>query len=542
MADELEWLQKERSKKRRIKFIDYSEIRNFLGVEQISPYMESILKKGISTGDVYNVYKYCPRARHFYGVLDPIQKKRALQAYDQSVAGLSIGEVNKLYLALMYAEYVLVDDSVKSYGYKLVEDYIEAKDFMKKGKKNPLYFLNPDENYNDDTKADSIILRIWTLEDIYRLVQNSKYSNFMDIKIDWPLLPKSIKRSILAPIDPMIKTFGEYRLNSLYEEICVYFNYFNKEKYDPLLDRIDITPEVQNLRKELLNKILKLAKQQKMEYYLPKIKDKSYLKTHQSKIQVLKNEVNEIRQKIDQLDQKVNKNSRIDDGSQPRKSTLEELHIAKDELEKAYLYIDTLEKINQHDRKNIHAIFYSIFDKMKRAISLGFNETEAKKSFEARMELMKNLSNRLFIIEPESSYFHIRIVFENEIMSAVANYCELYDCKVESEISISVNVPRTIVQPLSMFILEILRNSYKHAFKNKDQGKIVIILRPGPKSYVLFISDNGPGYPDSLDINALPRHHGLEIAHGLAQKLEASVNLFNAYGACCELIIPNPNG
>jgi PAS domain S-box-containing protein len=81
--------------------------------------------------------------------------------------------------------------------------------------------------------------------------------------------------------------------------------------------------------------------------------------------------------------------------------------------------------------------------------------------------------------------------------------------------------------PLGIIINELVSNSFKHAFKGKDEGEIQIKLhREGCNSitYVLSILDNGIGIPKDFDIEDLDSL-GIQLVNTLVNQLSGELEM-----------------
>jgi two-component sensor histidine kinase len=84
--------------------------------------------------------------------------------------------------------------------------------------------------------------------------------------------------------------------------------------------------------------------------------------------------------------------------------------------------------------------------------------------------------------------------------------------------------------PLGLLINEIVTNSIKHAFTDRDGGRIEIRIRREEGEGVLEIQDDGRGFPD-LEQNAARQSLGLRLASTLAKQLDGSLQRENRPGA-----------
>jgi PAS domain S-box-containing protein len=84
---------------------------------------------------------------------------------------------------------------------------------------------------------------------------------------------------------------------------------------------------------------------------------------------------------------------------------------------------------------------------------------------------------------------------------------------------IELNINQAI--PCSLIINEVVTNIYKHAFKNRNKGKIFVDIHEEGDKIVLKIADNGVGLPDGLDPNESGTL-GMHIISILTRQLEGN--------------------
>ncbi len=87
--------------------------------------------------------------------------------------------------------------------------------------------------------------------------------------------------------------------------------------------------------------------------------------------------------------------------------------------------------------------------------------------------------------------------------------------------NISLDIDTAI--PLGLIINELVSNSFKHAFKNKTKGKIEVVLeKSGSTDYKLFVSDNGIGLAENLNIEKADSL-GLKLVNILTRQLKGEL-------------------
>jgi len=86
------------------------------------------------------------------------------------------------------------------------------------------------------------------------------------------------------------------------------------------------------------------------------------------------------------------------------------------------------------------------------------------------------------------------------------------------------------VIPLGLIINELVSNSLKYAFNNRDTGTLLISLKEKDNCLCLLVKDNGQGFPDRKDIQQM-QTFGLQLIGAFARKLKAELELYNDNGA-----------
>jgi len=82
--------------------------------------------------------------------------------------------------------------------------------------------------------------------------------------------------------------------------------------------------------------------------------------------------------------------------------------------------------------------------------------------------------------------------------------------------------------PLGLMLSEILTNTFKHAFKDRTHGKVVIkTVEKTPRK--LIIADDGPGIPSHVDFNN-PTTFGLKIIRLLSEQTSTKVTIDTTNG------------
>jgi two-component sensor histidine kinase len=87
--------------------------------------------------------------------------------------------------------------------------------------------------------------------------------------------------------------------------------------------------------------------------------------------------------------------------------------------------------------------------------------------------------------------------------------------------------------PIGLILNEIISNSLKYAFPNK-QGIISIQFLKNDSSYVLKVKDNGIGIPENFDYKT-SKSLGMQLVYMLSEQLDGTLTLSNKNGASYKL-------
>ena len=85
------------------------------------------------------------------------------------------------------------------------------------------------------------------------------------------------------------------------------------------------------------------------------------------------------------------------------------------------------------------------------------------------------------------------------------------------------------IVPIALIVNELITNCFKYAFKDKTSGDIFVGLKKTDQDLTLSISDNGPGLPSELDLNAL-KSLGFKLINIFTRQLKGTYELKNNPG------------
>jgi PAS domain S-box-containing protein len=104
---------------------------------------------------------------------------------------------------------------------------------------------------------------------------------------------------------------------------------------------------------------------------------------------------------------------------------------------------------------------------------------------------------------------------------------------IDCDDAIKLNVNQAI--PCGLIINELVTNSLKHAFVDKDKGSIHVNIHEDSNDELrLTVIDNGQGLPDKF-IDGKIKTLGAQLIRQLAQQLEGELNIHNNNGAHVEV-------
>ncbi|MCM4168801.1 histidine kinase [Arenibacter sp. H213] len=198
-----------------------------------------------------------------------------------------------------------------------------------------------------------------------------------------------------------------------------------------------------------------------------------------------------------------------------------ELHKIKKENEISIIEKDTLLKEIHHRVKNNLQTVSSL-------LSLQSRSTEDMKV----KSLIKSSQNRVISMAMVHEMLYMRKDLSKiEYKSYVK---ELGDYLVRSfkgtnnNITLNINIPEVKLGidtaiPLGLLINEVVTNALKYGIKDETPGEIYIeIKKTNPNDYLLYIGDNGCGFPEDTDFKDL-QSLGLKLIHNLARQLRGSI-------------------
>jgi two-component system, sensor histidine kinase PdtaS len=89
--------------------------------------------------------------------------------------------------------------------------------------------------------------------------------------------------------------------------------------------------------------------------------------------------------------------------------------------------------------------------------------------------------------------------------------------------------------PVGLILNEVITNAIKHAFPDNPHARIIIkLLKTGTERLLLYIGDNGKGFPAGFDLEK-DSSFGMILIKGLAEDLDGTVNIHSDNGITVQL-------
>lgn len=121
----------------------------------------------------------------------------------------------------------------------------------------------------------------------------------------------------------------------------------------------------------------------------------------------------------------------------------------------------------------------------------------------------------------------------NYLNSLVRDLVSAYNIRLKLKMDVDIQVDTLGVDtltPLGLLINEVVSNSFKHAFKGRDAGTIMLHLSGTEEGGLLLrVGDDGVGLPDQGTWHK-PNSLGMDLIHTLSGQLNASMELLPGPG------------
>jgi|GEM_PF-368871 len=204
-----------------------------------------------------------------------------------------------------------------------------------------------------------------------------------------------------------------------------------------------------------------------------------------------------------------------------------ELKNAEKDLQASIKEKDVLLKEIHHRVKNNMQIVSSLLNLQTKYVD-GDETQNVLRESQGRVKTMAMIHEKLY---RSNDFTHIR--FDEYIAKLVSDI--FYSCNVNKERiepvlcveEVTLNIETAI--PCGLIINELISNSLKYAFPNDASGKISLSLLKSGKNYELTISDDGVGFPKSLDFRNTDSL-GLQLVTNLVDQIDGQIELNTDHG------------
>jgi PAS domain S-box-containing protein len=113
------------------------------------------------------------------------------------------------------------------------------------------------------------------------------------------------------------------------------------------------------------------------------------------------------------------------------------------------------------------------------------------------------------------------------LIASISNVGKVVEIKKELE-DLSFSLDTTI--PVGFLITELVSNSLKHAFPDRNEGEIRVSLRSvGEQEFELMVKDDGVGIPEHVDLED-PQSLGLELVNTFVEQLKGQIEIVRHAG------------
>jgi len=147
-----------------------------------------------------------------------------------------------------------------------------------------------------------------------------------------------------------------------------------------------------------------------------------------------------------------------------------------------------------------------------------------------RVNSMRILYDKLLLSEDYKD-ISVKNYLDDLIATIIAIFPDKTKIKIERRIA-NFNLDAKQLFPLGSIINELLTNTMKYAFIDRDAGLIKIALAKVDNHVTLTVQDNGRGFPDGFDIDK-SKGFGLTLVKMLSQQLGGSFSMENLAGTRC---------
>jgi len=194
-----------------------------------------------------------------------------------------------------------------------------------------------------------------------------------------------------------------------------------------------------------------------------------------------------------------------------------------------------LKEIHHRVKNNLNVII-SLLNMQRRTIRTKDDALKAFDEIRNRIFSMSLVHAKLYKSDDFS-----RIDMKDYIETIIRHYLEASTLKKQIQADIQVDAIYLDINkaiPCGLIINELVTNILKHAFPNRNKGKIHILFHALDKTKLeLVIGDDGIGLNRDIDISE-PGSLGLRIVRLLSDQIQGKLEIFNEKGTVFRIIFP----
>lgn len=205
----------------------------------------------------------------------------------------------------------------------------------------------------------------------------------------------------------------------------------------------------------------------------------------------------------------------------------EEIDEKNREISNSLAMKENLLKEIHHRVKNNLQVVSSILNLQSRNV----RDPEALRIIEEGKERIRAIAlihNQLHL-NNDSAYVEMG-GYLNKLITQMGESFYGYNKHIEVQVHVEeINLSIDYAVPVGLIMCELLSNSYKHAFKDREEGFIEVALKNNPErslNYELLVKDNGVGYQGKTAFLE-QSSTGVEIISAFIQQLDANYSYLN---------------
>lgn len=205
---------------------------------------------------------------------------------------------------------------------------------------------------------------------------------------------------------------------------------------------------------------------------------------------------------------------------QERTTSLEEAEL---KLKQSLSEKETLLKEIHHRVKNNLAVVTALLD-------LQYMKTDCKKTRHILSDSKARVKSMAFVHETLYQTKNFSVVdiesYIKRLVKSIRNTFNSSKKDVEIEVqSNGVLLEMEKAIPLGLLLNELIVNAYKHAFKDRDKGRVFISIEQNKCGLEVVVQDNGIGFPEGKGLDSSTSHLGMTLIRTLARQLKATLDL-----------------